>query len=89
VKLGTQAWVTIAILAVETIICFKYSRGEFKESMPRNIRIGWVHIKYTIIIIIIIIKIEIKKKLFFIFNFLLYFFFFFFEKFLYYVYIFN
>jgi len=40
-KLGTQAWVTIAILSLETIICLKYSRGEFTESMPRKIRIGW------------------------------------------------
>jgi len=40
-KLGTQAWVTIAILALETIICFKYSKGEFHEPTPKKVIIFW------------------------------------------------
>jgi len=62
VKLGTQAWVTIAILAVETIICFKYSRGEFTESMPRNIRIGWT-IAFIAIIVFALYQFVLLPKL--------------------------
>jgi len=40
-KLGTQAWVTIAILSLETIICFKYSKGEFHEPTPKRVIIFW------------------------------------------------
>jgi len=40
-KLGTQAWVTVAILALETIICFKYSKGEFHAPTPLKVKIFW------------------------------------------------
>jgi len=40
-KLGTQAWVTIAILSLETIICFKYSKGEFHEPTPKKVIVFW------------------------------------------------
>ncbi|ORX84416.1 PSS-domain-containing protein [Anaeromyces robustus] len=43
-KLGTQAWVTIAILSLETIICFKYSKGEFHEPTPKKVKIFWLTI---------------------------------------------
>jgi len=49
-KLGTQAWVTIAILSLETIICFKYSKGEFHEPTPKKVIIFWSVILVSLVI---------------------------------------
>lgn len=38
---GYQLWLCIACIAVESLICIKFSQGEFAEPFPRHVKIFW------------------------------------------------
>ncbi|CAG8476560.1 8427_t:CDS:2 [Diversispora eburnea] len=41
-RFGPQAWLTIANVMTETVICFKFGRGEFPEPAPTNVIVFWI-----------------------------------------------
>ena len=41
-KLGANAWLTIAVVMTETLICIKYGRNEFHEPTPHHVIVFWV-----------------------------------------------
>ena len=41
-RLGTQAWVCVACIIIETLICVKFGKDEFTEPMPTHISVFWV-----------------------------------------------
>ncbi|EFN55835.1 hypothetical protein CHLNCDRAFT_30982 [Chlorella variabilis] len=40
-KLGTFAWLAMAIAVVETLICIKFSKGLFPQPWPREVLVAW------------------------------------------------
>ncbi len=47
-KLGPHAWLLLANIWTETIICLKYSKGEFPASMPRAVKIFWATLTFVV-----------------------------------------
>lgn len=41
-RFGTQAWLAIAVITIETLICVKFGRGEFPQPMPLAVRRFWM-----------------------------------------------
>lgn len=41
-RFGPHAWLVIANIMTETIICFKFGRDEFPNPAPRAVKIFWV-----------------------------------------------
>lgn len=40
--LGVHAWLALAIIWTETLVCLKFSRGEFTSSAPAEVKIFWI-----------------------------------------------
>lgn len=40
-RLGTQAWVTCAIVIMETLVCVKFGRNQFPNPIPQSVKIFW------------------------------------------------
>jgi len=41
-RFGPQAWLTIANIMTESVICYKFGRGEFPNSAPTKVVIFWL-----------------------------------------------
>lgn len=41
-KLGAQLWVTFAIIALESLLCFKYGHGHLSTAVPPTVRNFWI-----------------------------------------------
>ncbi|RHZ89337.1 hypothetical protein Glove_16g183 [Diversispora epigaea] len=41
-RFGPQAWLTAANVMTETVICFKFGRGEFPEPAPTHVIVFWI-----------------------------------------------
>lgn len=40
-RLGAQAWLAIAVICIESLICVKFGRNEFSEPAPANVVLFW------------------------------------------------
>lgn len=40
-RLGAQAWICLASILTETLICFKFGQGEFPNPAPKNVIYFW------------------------------------------------
>ena len=40
-RLGAQAWICIACILTETLICIKFGRGEFTAPFPTWVIVSW------------------------------------------------
>ncbi|KAM0677403.1 hypothetical protein BDAP_002086 [Binucleata daphniae] len=58
---GYQLWLCIACIAVESLICIKYSQGEFKNPFPLHIKIFWA-VLITILTLFPIVKYVLCRK---------------------------
>lgn len=61
-RLGTQAWVTVAILATETLIVIKFGRGLFPEPMPYGIQVALVFGLISFVVFSLMVLLKIRKK---------------------------
>ncbi|CAJ0926554.1 12956_t:CDS:2 [Entrophospora sp. SA101] len=49
-RLGPQAWLTIANIMTESVICFKFGRGEFPNPAPTSVIIFWTILISSLVI---------------------------------------
>jgi phosphatidylserine synthase 2 len=49
-RLGAHAWVDIAIIMTETLICVKFGRNEFEEPAPTHIIVFWLVLAVVLIV---------------------------------------
>ncbi|KAK1348884.1 hypothetical protein LUQ84_002029 [Hamiltosporidium tvaerminnensis] len=47
---GSQVWICLACTLVETLVCFKYGKGEFSNPFPRNVIIFWSFLMAAVIV---------------------------------------
>lgn len=40
-RLGAQAWLAIAVICIETLICVKFGRNEFSQPTPPRVILFW------------------------------------------------
>ncbi|CAG8759579.1 15436_t:CDS:1, partial [Acaulospora morrowiae] len=40
-RFGPQAWLTVANVMTETVICYKFGRGEFPNPAPTHVVVFW------------------------------------------------
>lgn len=59
---GYQLWTCIAIICVEMMICVKYAKNEFHNTMPRSIKIFWMGV-FSFIAIFPVYRYFLKDKL--------------------------
>jgi len=63
-RLGSQAWVCIAIIQTETLLCIKWGKGHFQEPAPPHVI--WFWIIFSILFVgFTVIRFSPLKKYFF------------------------
>jgi phosphatidylserine synthase 2 len=49
-RLGPQAWLCIASILTETLICFKFGRGEFPDPAPSTVLYFWAALLFLLLL---------------------------------------